>query len=237
MSDASGSGGDDMDLRAQVFERLNTGGERLNPQELRNSLYSGNFNKLLVDLAKQQPFTSAWDIPSNEEHTRSDGTPDDILRENNLFKRMLDVEIVLRFFAFREDATISGSVRGMLDNTMKNLRNPTEAALGLLKAEFTEALSTARAVFGNQVFRLPPPEGRPRGTLSRPLYDAEMVALHRLRDRRNEMLVKGAEISTAVHALAKPDSARYDLMVGRGNTAALIKERISLVQETVASRL
>ncbi|WP_417323121.1 DUF262 domain-containing protein [Erythrobacter aureus] len=42
---------DGIDLRAQVFDRLNTGGEKLNAQELRNSLYSGSFNKLLLDLS------------------------------------------------------------------------------------------------------------------------------------------------------------------------------------------
>src|SRR5438552_3178905 len=31
-------------IRREVFERLNTGGQQLNAQELRNSLYSGDFN-------------------------------------------------------------------------------------------------------------------------------------------------------------------------------------------------
>ncbi|MGE3832482.1 MAG: DUF262 domain-containing protein [Parvibaculaceae bacterium] len=237
MSDSSASEGDDMDLRAQVFERLNTGGERLNPQELRNSLFSGPFNRLLVELATLPEFTSAWDIPSHQEHTRSDGTPDEVLRENNLFKRMLDVEIVLRFFAFRDDELISGSVRSMLDGTMKSLRGSDGAAIATLRAEFVDALATARSVFGDAVFRLPPAEGRARGVLSRPFYDAEMVAIHRLSHRRDEMLANGGEIANAVLALASPGSDKYDLMVGRGNTAALIKDRISIVQDTILSKL
>lgn len=237
MSDSAASAEDDMDLRAQVFERLNTGGERLNPQELRNSLFSGPFNRLLVDLAKQPEFTSAWDIPPHQEHTTSDGTPDTVLRENSLFKRMLDVEIVLRFFAFRSDDLISGSVRSMLDSTMKSLRGAGETSIATMRAEFVDALATARSVFGNAVFRLPPAEGRAKGALSRPFYDAEMVALYRLRDRQDEILDKGAEIATAVLALASPDSDKYDLMVGRGNTAALIRDRISVVQDTILSKL
>jgi len=31
-------------LRQEVFERLNTGGIRLSPQEIRNALYQGRFN-------------------------------------------------------------------------------------------------------------------------------------------------------------------------------------------------
>lgn len=237
MSDSSAPVGDDMDLRAQVFERLNTGGERLNPQELRNSLYSGNFNKLVVDLAKLRPFTDAWEIPSHKEHTRSDETPDAILRDNNLFKRMLDVEIVLRFFAFRDDKTISGAVRGMLDGTMKTLRNIDASAIYALRAEFVDALNMARSVFGDQVFRLPPSDSKPRGVLSRPLYDAEMVALYRLHDRRSEILANAADIAKAVLALAQPTAPSYELMVGRGNTAAFVRERIALVQKTIISKL
>lgn len=237
MSDSIASTGDDMDLRAQVFERLNTGGERLNPQELRNSLFSGSFNRLIVDLARQPEFTSAWDIPSHEEHTTSDGTPDQALRDNNLFKRMLDVEIVLRFFAFRDDKSISGSVRAMLDNTMKVHRGADDPSIAGMRNEFVEALALARSLFGDTVFRLPPLGTRSKGLLSRPLYDAQMVALFRLRDRRDEILAKSGAIAAAVSALASPNATTYDLIVGRGNTAALIKDRITLVQNTINSQL
>jgi len=237
MSDSSASSGDDMDLRAQVFERLNTGGERLNPQELRNSLFSGSFNRLIVELAKLPEFSNAWDIPSHQEHTRSDGTSDQILRDNNLFKRMLDVEIVLRFFAFRDDNLISGSVRAMLDNTMKSLRGADDAAISVMRADFVETLATALSVFGEALFRLPPPQGRTKGPLSRPIYDAEMVAIFRLRHRRDEILAKAPDVSASVLALASQGAEKYELMVGRGNTAALIRERIALVHDTIVSKL
>ena len=69
MSDAGELSENSIDLRAQVFERLNTGGEQLNPQELRNSLYAGPFNQLLIDLSKDPLFTNAWKIPSHKENT------------------------------------------------------------------------------------------------------------------------------------------------------------------------
>lgn len=100
MSDSSMSEEDSVDLRAQVFERLNTGGERLNAQELRNSLYSGPFNRLVVELAADSAFTKAWNIPNHSAHTLSDGSPSSELRDDPYYKRMLDCEIVLRFFSF-----------------------------------------------------------------------------------------------------------------------------------------
>jgi hypothetical protein len=237
MSDSNASGGDQIDLRAQVFDRLNTGGERLNPQELRNSLYSGKFNRLIVDLAKLKDFTDVWEIPAHADHTLSDGSPDDVLRDNNLFKKMIDVEIVLRFFAFRDEKKISGAVRAMLDDTMKELRHVDDAALAVLSEEFVTALSTARSVFGESAFRLPAAGEKKRGALSRPLYDAQMVALYRLRNRKYEVVAKRETIASAVRALALPESPNYALMVGRGNTAQLIKDRIALVEKTIIDQL
>ena len=43
-----------MEIRQYVFERLNTGGERLNPQEIRNCLYASHFNDI-ADLIGTKP--------------------------------------------------------------------------------------------------------------------------------------------------------------------------------------
>lgn len=234
MSDTSGGEENSLDLRAQVFERLNTGGEQLLPQELRNSLYSGSFNDLLIDLSKTPEFTSAWGIPDHEEHTREDGTVDKELEKHRLYRRMIDVEIVLRFFAFQSHDRISGSVRSMLDNTMKLYRHADEEKIAELRQEFLETLALAKTVFGDDIFRLPDQEDGKPGKQSRPLYDAEMAALYRLKGQKTAIENAGAEIVNRVMALADPNAETYDLMVGRGNTAATIKKRIETVQGAIA---
>lgn len=237
MSDTSMSQADNMDLRAQVFERLNTGGEQLNAQELRNSLYSGPFNKTLLDLAAERQFTDAWGIPAHAEHILSDKMPSSDLRENNLYKRMNDVEIVLRFFAFIDPEKISGSVRSMLDNAMKQNRNLHGDRLDELKSHFLNSLSLVVAVFGKDAFRLPAMKDQRQGNPSKPLFDAEMIAFHRLRDRAGEILLHKVDVKSAVMRLANPESKTYDLMVGRGNTATTIKERIDVVEGAIAGAL
>ncbi|MBZ9953060.1 DUF262 domain-containing protein [Mesorhizobium sp. BR1-1-15] len=230
MSDNNSAAEDSLDLRAQVFERLNTGGERLNQQELRNSLYSGDFNALLIELSRTRVFTDAWEIPNHEDNTRADGTPSAVLAANTLFKRMTDVEIVLRFFAFREADKLSGSVRSMLDGTMKRLRRPDEVTLQALRQDFMDAIGLCTEVFGPHTFRLPPVDNKP-GKISRPLYDAEMVAIFNLRARRNDLLSNRQIIRDRILDMAAPDADTYDLMVGRGNTAAAIAGRIAAVRE------
>ena len=39
------------DLKYEIFARLNQGAVKLNPQELRNCIYRGSFNKMLDDIA------------------------------------------------------------------------------------------------------------------------------------------------------------------------------------------
>lgn len=232
MSDNASAAADSLDLRAQVFERLNTGGERLNAQELRNSLYSGEFNALLIELSRIPAFTSAWEIPNHEANTRADGTPSAELADNSLFKRMADVEIVLRFFAFRENDKLSGSVRSMLDGTMRRFRHPSAEVLQTLKADFIEALTLCTTILGVHTFRLQPTGDKP-GKISRPLYDAEMVAMFNLRAHRDALLANRDAISGSILGLTVPDSETYDLMVGRGNTANAIRDRIVKVESVL----
>lgn len=136
------------DIRTQVFDRLNTGGIKLNAQELRNSLYSGPLNNLIVQLASGRPFTDAWGIPAHEEHIGEDGTIGDKLRMNSLYAQMKDCEIVLRFLAFRNEENIKGSVRTILDRFMEENRRASEEAIEAYKFSFDSSFELAIEVFG-----------------------------------------------------------------------------------------
>ena len=232
MSDTSGGEDNSIELRAQVFERLNTGGESLNAQELRNSLYSGPFNDMIVSLSKQKTFTDTWGIPDHVGNTLADGSVADALKNNVLFKRMTDVEIVLRFFAFQEDRRISGSVRSMLDTTMKSNRNMKGEHIENSKTQFLDTLSLVIEAFGDDAFRLPGLNNA-KGKLSKPLYDAQIIAFFRLFNRAAEIRASAPMIKEAIMDLAKSEGEMYELMVGRGNTAATIKDRIAAVEGTI----
>lgn len=74
----------DLNVRFDLFERLNTGGVLLTPQEIRACIYRGEFNDFLREMAHSPHFREVVRLPRNKE---SDGT-----RE----------EFVLRFFAYRD---------------------------------------------------------------------------------------------------------------------------------------
>lgn len=232
MSDISGAGDNSLELRAQVFDRLNTGGEALNTQELRNALFSGPFNDLIIRLSKEKVFTDAWGIPDHIENTLADGSASEVLRDNILYKRMSDVEIVLRFFAFMDEHNIVGSVRSMLDSTMMRNQKFKASDIELSAGKFRDTLSLVREVFGVDAFRLPNDDAAKR-RLSRPLYDAEMVAFFRLLSRADDIRAAAPAVKAAVMDLARPGSKSYELMVGRGNTAATIKLRIDTVKNAI----
>ncbi|AXE20282.1 DUF262 domain-containing protein [Runella rosea] len=75
----------DKNVRFDLFERLNTGGVVLTPQEIRSCVYRGRFNDFLKELSKTDDFLQTIKLTETQ---HSDGT-----RE----------ELVLRFFAFFEN--------------------------------------------------------------------------------------------------------------------------------------
>lgn len=220
------------DIKRIVFERLNTGGVRLNAQEVRNAVYDGPFNHLLHELARQELFTAIWDIPQKERN--EDTKPSQELRSNRLYQQMLDCEIVLRFFALRDATNLRTSMRASLDRTMKRGARLPDQELGEWRQSFLFCLETAHQIFGEKTFRLLPP----RRPLSRALYDAVMIGVHEVSyrsggnvrpDEVRALLVsrKGA-ITFAVEKLLT-DPQHYEVLVGRPNTRKAIVDRIELV--------
>lgn len=224
-----------IDLRTQVFERLNTGGERLNAQELRNSIYGGPFNGLLLELSALRQFTDAWDIPPHADNIDADGSPSQELRNNNLYKRMSDVEIVLRFFAFLEDARITGSVKRMLDDAVERRMSSSNEQLLIDKELFTLSLAKALNLLGEDAFKMPSRNGA-RMVLSRPLFDAVMVAIARMKEQW-AVLQDSEAARAAIDAIKNPKAETYELLVARANTAQAIKDRIQLVMNTLTATI
>ncbi len=210
-----------LQLRRQVFERLNTGGVRLNAQEVRNSMHSGPFNDLLLELSRHHLFTTMWDIPPYEPN--EDTKPSLKLSRNSLFRRMGDVELVLRVFALLDPRNIGGGMRSTLDNAMERHSSLGEYELRQLKTRFLDSLMLAHAIGGDDVFRLPTPRSK-RGRPSASLFDGLMVALMRRLDQADRIRLCATQINESVRE-ELGNSNFYDLVVGRANTREATLDR------------
>lgn len=210
----------DLDVRHVLFDRLNTGGVKLNPQELRNALYPGSLNKTLIELARTKAFTQAWGIPPYTEG--EEVNPPVTLLKNPLFASLADAELVLRFFALR-DAVVGGnqgSLRRIMDRYMEENAHLLDAELEIMKQEFKTSLERLLDVFDGAPFILPTIR-RP----SRPLYDALMIALSTNPSLNIE--ARATEIQVALDE-ALGNEGTYDILVGRGNTIEAVHERVDL---------
>lgn len=95
-----------------IFHRLNTGGMKLNNQEIRNCIHSGSFNDLLKELDKD----SKW-MKINR------------MKEATGY-RFTKQELILRFFAFHDKYSIYKiGLAKFLNEYMSEKRNPGEKFL------------------------------------------------------------------------------------------------------------
>lgn len=225
---------DEDELRRIVFERLNTGGQKLNAQELRNCVYASPFASLLVELAGYAPFNDLLDMPRYDEHF-IDGQVSAELAENGLFKRMTDCELVLRFFAFRERRNIRGSVKSILDKCMANNRGLSALEVEEFGAIFRSRIDFAYELLGQEAFKLIS-DKTSEYPFSQPYYDAVIVACDRLFDQRDGLIRKKAQLRRAlIQATSKHEA--YELIVGRANTADSIRARLDFLEKTFAGVL
>lgn len=111
-----------------IFHRLNTGGAKLNNQEIRNCIFNGNFNKMLAQL-------DAFPDWRTLNKMSSDGS-----------YRYTKQELILRLFAFHENYLgYSGRLSKFLNEYMKKHRHAKPDFLEEKEKLFKETVSIALA--------------------------------------------------------------------------------------------
>ncbi|WP_208450095.1 DUF262 domain-containing protein [Burkholderia ambifaria] len=215
-------------LKQLVFERLNTGGVKLGAQEIRNALYAGPFNKLLIELAKDPHHRHAWKMPeysSNEE----DRVPK-YLEKNAFYREMEDVEVILRFFALRHAQQYQRGMKSFLDLYMIKAREFTAEDLRFLRDLYLETLKTAHDIFGQYLFV--PFDSKKEKWGSRPqksYADAVMVALCQYIPYSSSLISHADSILSDIQVEFIEDAE--GVMTGRGNTKTDIIKRIEVMSD------
>lgn len=141
-----------------IFERLNTGGTQLVPQEIRACVYHGEFNQLLDELNK----TPYWQKIFQGKDDVSEPLP---------LKRMKDQELILRFlslyFSFED---YSGSMKDFLSQFMKDNRKLSIYSECDMRGVFLPTIDLVYQSIGLRAFR-------PRRGLNAAVFDAVMVGV------------------------------------------------------------
>ncbi|HEY3281757.1 MAG TPA: DUF262 domain-containing protein [Armatimonadota bacterium] len=225
---------DAMLLKQLVFERLNTGGVKLSHQEVRNCLYQGLFNSLLLELSRTNAFRRAWGLP--EYADREESQPPKELLDDAFYSQMGDIETILRFFALRFADQYQRGMQGFLDLYMARARRFTSADMNVLRDLFLDTISLAERVYGEQLFR--PWDTKRKQWEARPqkaFCDAVLVGMSRHIGHARELEERQGDIVRATRALfeAHPSGT----FTGRKNTKADVEGRIDLYSDMLSRAL
>lgn len=207
------------ELKQIVFERLNSGGEKLTPQETRNALYNGKFNQLCLKLSTNESFRKMWHIPLENDDEQE-------LLKSEAYRKMNDVELVLRFFAFRFLDKLSGTtIEDFLDEYLKQANDFSDNTTVSLENLFTETIETIYELFGKEAFFSPMYErqvNKPQKTIYDPLMQS--VAKHIV--KKDILLKNAAQIKEHKYSnnIYREDGSKF--FEGRNTYTADIKKRI-----------
>lgn len=178
-------------LKKMVFERLNSGGEKLYPQESRNAVFGGPFNDLCKELAKNRMFRVSWGFKKNKLQISLFEDDDEIINNDTI--HMKDVELVLRFFAFRQLDKFENNLNNFLDVYLNNANNYSVDLLTQLKRLFLETIDFAYTLFDGHPFRLWSTKNNRQFSSKfavRTIYDPLMQVLSQYLSKKNILLNK-----------------------------------------------
>ncbi len=191
----------DFGLRYDLFERLNTGGVSLHPQEIRNCVYLGEFNDFIQHCSENLDFKNVVKLTKNAERT------------GNL------EELVLKFFAYYEwRENFVHSVKDFLNDYMAE-----KTASFKNKAEFKRVFETTFQAL-NQLL----PEGIVRGNRKNitPLVLFEAISVG-VADALDEGLqINGQKLQELLD-----DETLNKLTTGATNSRGKLYQRIDYVKE------
>lgn len=204
-------------LKQIVFERLNSGGEKLTPQETRNALYNGEFNQLCLRLSKNDKFRKMWGIPLESEGEAR-------LLTSEAYRKMDDVQLVLRFFAYRFLDQLTGTIEGFLDAYLKCANEFSAETMSGLADIFNECIDTLYEIFGEDAFISPVYERqvtKPQKTI----YDPIMQSVSNYIDKKSILIANKMQLKQHRYD-GKNDQNGNKVFDGRDNLQSTVINRI-----------
>lgn len=158
---------DDNSSMYHIFERLNTGGTQLNPQEVRNSAAHGPFNDLMLELNEYADWRQVFGRQA----------PD---------PRMRDVELIVRFCALVETSVpYAKPMKKFLNDYMK--RHQKETSHDPVKSTFESTVRGVLEALGPRPFHI-------RRGINAAAFDSVMLAFAKSRPIPEDLKSRWAKL-------------------------------------------
>lgn len=149
----------------KIFERINTSGRNLKPQEIRNCVYHGELNKLLMFLNTHETWRKLWGSAEGD-------------------SRMTDIEFILRFFTLNSLLRNGTDLKQLtlkkeLNSFMENNAEVDAKKIEELVEEFVAVMETIWDALGANAFRnlTKPTEKNPTQKFSNSIHPAVFDAV------------------------------------------------------------
>lgn len=198
-----------------IFERINTGGVKLEKQEIRHAMYGGKATELLERLAESEAF-----IQATQHAISSD--------------RMEDREYVNRFIAYTELDYVNeyeGNVDDFLRKALKQVNQYDDKDIVRIEQTFCRVMEGCRDIFGKYAFRKYNNDTGRRGPINKALFESWGVVLSKLPQEKMNVLVENR-----VRLLRNlGDRLREDefSLALKGGSPSALRRRIEIVGEIV----
>jgi Protein of unknown function DUF262 len=219
-------------LRYYMFKRLNTGGETLSEQEIRNAtirLLSPEFNNFIIKLSLNGDFKYSINIISEAAR-----------------KRKFDQELVLRFFAYKNDfASYTHDVSDFLTDYMEKVSDPESATNFNYEDEqstFEKTFSVLRLIsdklnIESKIFGTVSTSGEPRGQFSVYHYEGIALGLQTVLAQIEPSNPTHIEALADVVKLGKADSDFLDYTGAGKNYPGPMRARVSYFEQKFRSAI
>jgi hypothetical protein len=158
------------EVKYDIFNRVNTGGSPLKPQEIRHCMSKSPSREFLRQLVTLPSFDEATEFAFwNSTHdVRND-------------RRMTDREMALRFCAFKtvsvEEYSKATSLDSFLLDFTRRIDKEENINLARLRRSFDRAMTNCAEILGEAAFRRWPPESEKRGPINRAVFESHSLAL------------------------------------------------------------
>ncbi len=190
-----------------IFERLNTGGKVLAPQEVRSCIYHGDFKDILAKLNENE----SWRVIYNNK-----STPD---------KRLRDEELILRFMAlFDLHQEYKKPMKNFLNNYMEENKNKN-SNLDIKEKLFIQTIELIYHHIGDKAFRF-------RKGLNAAIFDSVMVGLATRVVNGNA--IQGETLKSVYENLIQNEEFRSFVDTARTTENRAVRGRINLAIKAFA---